>query len=188
MFQSTHPRGVRLVIAISKFTFYVFQSTHPRGVRRSSVPSPLHLRLFQSTHPRGVRHSTTSCWLHVQWFQSTHPRGVRRHVATNLSQPIHVSIHAPARGATSIRINKDTSVCFNPRTREGCDYEYGKNVGWVSVSIHAPARGATSDWVTGFDANTLFQSTHPRGVRLATAQMISARAQVSIHAPARGAT
>ena len=33
-FQSTHPRGVRLVFPHNQLTFLVFQSTHPRGVRR----------------------------------------------------------------------------------------------------------------------------------------------------------
>jgi len=33
-FQSTHPRGVRLVFAYSMPLSLLFQSTHPRGVRR----------------------------------------------------------------------------------------------------------------------------------------------------------
>ena len=57
-------------------------------------------------------------------------------------------------------------VCFNTRTRAGCDsigvFIYAH---WVIVSIHAPARGAT----VRHD-----QSARPR--------------EVSIHAPARGAT
>ena len=56
-----------------------------------------------------------------------------------------VSIHAPTRGATSLQVRRLTPYgCFNPRTHEGCDV-----VPWVS---HA--------------AQCLFQSTHPRGVRL----------------------
>ncbi len=82
----------------------------------------------------------------------------------------HVSIHAPARGATIhraiscesffTRFNPrtregcdfereltalDEATCFNPRTREGCDTDC--NARWLThryiVSIHAPARGAT---------------------------------------------
>ena len=56
---------------------------------------------FQSTHPRGVRPAAThEAAASLTLFQSTHPRGVRpirqhvRHIYD------HVSIHAPARGAT----------------------------------------------------------------------------------------
>ena len=56
-----------------------------------------------------------------------------------------VSIHAPARGATTptSATNKGL-LSFNPRTRTGCDaYLFYGFVGEVWVSIHAPARGAT---------------------------------------------
>ncbi len=78
------------------------------------------------------------------------------------------------------------------------------------VSIHAPARGATAT-VLNLIVTILFQSTHPRGVRLVeimggkytlkcfnprtregcdseTNQQIRHKIYVSIHAPARGAT
>ena len=57
-----------------------------------------------------------------------------------------ISIHAPARGATF-------SLCFlnliywhfNPRSREGSDLALAaKKIGDYVISIHAPARGATS--------------------------------------------
>ena len=59
--------------------------------------------------------------------------------------PDHVSIHAPARGATrKAGLILVASASFNPRAREGRD-----GLGLVlmmpllMVSIHAPARGAT---------------------------------------------
>jgi len=58
------------------------------------------------------------------------------------------------------------SRCFNPRTREGCDklpVEFLRDLG-------------------------LFQSTHPRGVRLGDRVKFEGHTYVSIHAPARGAT
>ena len=55
---------------------------------------------------------------------------------------------------------------FNPRTREGCD---------VTSSNAEIAR-------------RLFQSTHPRGVRLDSQNKGRRRQGISIHAPARGAT
>ena len=77
-----------------------------------------------------------------------------------------VSIHAPARGATTSSAGpRRSSDSFNPRAREGRDEVFGLRDRQAIVSIHAPARGATIDGLTSCD-------------------LIS----VSIHAPARGAT
>ena len=101
-----------------------------------------------------------------------------------------VSIHAPARGATSDFLDTvsrgamfqstrprgarpdflDTvsrgAVGFNPRAREGRD----RGLLWsplfsAPVSIHAPARGATCNPVIRRALLILFQSTRPRGAR-----------------------
>ena len=56
-----------------------------------------------------------------------------------------VSIHAPARGATS-----SVSLLINPGI----------------VSIHAPARGATTAFAGLTGQHVEFQSTRPRGARL----------------------
>jgi len=77
--------------------------------------------------------------------QSTHPRGVRRVIALGMIV---------------------TVFCFNPRTREGCDF--------------------ILPW--SFRISTAFQSTHPRGVRLYPSLVFQNFDGVSIHAPARGAT
>ena len=76
-------------------------------------------------------------------FQSTPPRGGRQILGGDRDAGICVSIHAPARGATSIT---DDPFRIPP------------------VSIHAPARGATcsSDYACG---DCVFQSTPPRGGR-----------------------
>ena len=99
-------------------------------------------------------------------FQSTRPRGARPVVITDKPNWGDVSIHAPARGATSRRLIPNAVRI---------------------VSIHAPARGATSDrarpgWLRKF------QSTRPRGARLECSRRAICRVLVSIHAPARGAT
>ena len=77
-----------------------------------------------------------------------------------------VSIHAPARGATSLRLSATT--------------EY-------PVSIHAPARGATPESLPAAQGAT-FQSTPPREGRPRSAGGGLGIIPVSIHAPARGAT
>ena len=75
-----------------------------------------------------------------------------------------VSIHAPVWGATVVSTNSKMTICFNPRTRVGCDVKGRKNKDYFE-----------------------FQSTHPCGVRLNKAfdRVIG---HVSIHAPVWGAT
>ena len=167
-FQSTHPRGVRLLPWRKPRRPKMFQSTHPRGVRRESVPYALPAHVFQSTHPRGVRpqpvggggigavvsiHAPAwgaTRWARspvtwVVWFQSTHPRGVRRAVVQAHARcGALVSIHAPAWGATNERAAKARALLFQSTHPRG-----------VRHFIHV--------WRVG----TLipFQSTHPRGVR-----------------------
>ena len=76
-----------------------------------------------------------------------------------------ISIHAPARGATSITPVQLRSVRnFNPRTRTGCDLIIRSSAVSRIISIHAPARGATF-FRLGRHMASIFQSTHPHGVR-----------------------
>ena len=57
----------------------------------------------------------------------------------------HISIHAPAKGATQLAVlAMGTSYDFNPRTREGCDSKFPIVALAIFISIHAPAKGATS--------------------------------------------
>ena len=120
-------------------------------------------------------------------FQSTRPRGARRACGVISSLRMTVSIHAPARGATTrasvppyqngfnprARVGRDLSAawqimsvsCFNPRARAGRDAVVDHDsVRMIDVSIHAPARGATL--LSMLRAQLVeFQSTRPRGAR-----------------------
>ena len=122
---------------------------------------------FQFTHPRGVRLNPSCEPFNPRRFQFTHPRGVRPVCHLAAADRAAVSIHAPARGATSTATDQararasfnsrtregcDCSrpphavpaIRFNSRTREGCDLRGRKrDILFVNVSIHAPARGAT---------------------------------------------
>ena len=78
-----------------------------------------------------------------------------------------VSIHAPAWGATSTKCGKSSKPAgFNPRTRVGCDnILIAKDLFLIRFNPRTrvgcdrqPCTGHTSVW--------MFQSTHPRGVRL----------------------
>ena len=100
-------------------------------------------------------------------FQSTRPRGARQIEGQSTVLYHVVSIHAPAWGATAdayayeLHINR-----FNPRAR------VGRDVTPAPTTSKPPA----------------FQSTRPRGARLALSQSLLQACRVSIHAPAWGAT
>ena len=102
----------------------------------------------------------------ASWFQSTRPRGARRAYSIIARRCHDVSIHAPARGATSPRSLRRgrISVSIHAPAR-GATIKTKQKLYFAEVSIHAPARGATA---SGYleDADALFQSTRPRGARL----------------------
>ncbi len=144
-------------------------------------------------------------------FQSTPPRGGRRDSASKWLKVVNVSIHAPARGATSLPF-----VFASPTTFQSTPPRGGRRPlttllrTWRRVSIHAPARGATRQGMLklaeaegfnprpreggdalGIDGCVIsleFQSTPPRGGRLHQQGYDADDVTVSIHAPARGAT
>ena len=100
---------------------------------------------------------------------------------------LHVSIHAPARGATPDSCHKhvtfefqstrpqgarpgrmsssEPAICFNPRARKGRDETHEYRVGWVYKFQSTRPQGARH---TSADAPRLshkFQSTRPQGAR-----------------------
>jgi len=56
------------------------------------------------------------------------------------------------------------------------------------ISIHTPAKGATLFSIHFSILNHIFQSTHPRRVRLITTIHFFPFFPISIHTPAKGAT
>ena len=166
-FQSTLPRGERLVGLLIRWPMWAFQSTLPRGERPRPGSHQFAPKRFQSTLPRGERPGSIdgSC--------------------SNLS----VSIHAPARGATtaSLQFRGRRPVSIHAPARGATTIMSYPQIR-LMVSIHAPARGATmsqhtdllsaasfnprsregSDKTTFVMINRLckFQSTLPRGERL----------------------
>jgi len=80
--------------------------------------------------------------------------------------PPGISIHAPAKGATSYPWTHSIPLFyFNPRTREGCDVGVPSEETLRVISIHAPAKGATLTRASRSLMFPRFQSTHPRRVR-----------------------
>ena len=76
---------------------------------------------------------------------------------------------------------------FNPRTHVGCDNHCCRALAARSISIHAPTWGATF-FIYTFASSTVFQSTHPRGVRRGGRGGRGKVEGISIHAPTWGAT
>ena len=161
LFQSTHPRRVRLYALKLLMISFVFQSTHPRRVRPLE---PIACRISPfgfnpRTHvgcddivfsvsasgwcfnPRthvGCDPETLVIYSILKMFQSTHPRRVRRYGAIELyAAKMFQSTH-PRRvrqGECPVRI---ALFCFNPRTHVGCDFHSCNRFPRHRVSIHAP--------------------------------------------------
>ena len=138
--------------------FYIFQSTFPRGERLIQMSANLSSVVFQSTFPRGERQNSLSEYKDKNGFQSTFPRGERRvSIFTPRRRPnnfnprshegndvnllivtplLLISIHVPTRGTT-----RKPFPHFNR----------------YIISIHVPTRGTTSRsssiLVAGFDFN-----------------------------------
>ncbi len=122
---------------------------------------------FQSTHPRGVRLLVLYLFVKGTGFQSTHPRGVRPGRRLAQHERFTISIHAPTWGATRI-VGRYRDTCnFNPRTHVGCDLTVSVLLLYVRdfnprTHVGCDKKRYQNDW-----SLRIFQSTHPRGVRLA---------------------
>ena len=124
-FQSTHPRGVRLMTEDSlgkigrcfnprtRVGCDTVAAEHGEQDQQVSIHAPAWGATCRQMRPHEV----------TPGFQSTHPRGVRPVItAIYPSRNRRVSIHAPAWGATLPTIWLSPPVSrFNPRTRVGCD-------------------------------------------------------------------
>ncbi len=143
----------------------VFQSTHPRGVRLCAMGSKV---VGSSFNPRtregcdAVGHSSMLANLsfNPRTREGCDPGEGRE------SRQGHVSIHAPARGATQLgrRVAARYPVSIHAPAR-GATGEGVQDGQAIKVSIHAPARGATRAYQLVWNEYFRFQSTHPRGVR-----------------------
>jgi len=167
LFQSTRPRGARHAPTAATQYGAMFQSTRPRGARRRPG-SRVHGR-YPGFNPR-AREGRDTLWP-VRPTSSTgfNPRAREGRDLYPLHEHVDdaVSIHAPARGAT-------TYQGFYPFAR--------------GVSIHAPARGATPKLGQGFTEELVSIHAPARGATTPATTSKSWRTLVSIHAPARGAT
>ena len=231
-FQSTRPRGARLrIVAIrhqldsisihapawgatisSPISGKRFCNFNPRA--RVGRDSPICLPTFCGRHfnPRARvgrdAGSAHQCgWQNI--FQSTRPRGARRWQCASMRLAKHISIHAPAWGATVFRrlqrgrkrfqstrprgarrmlaIFSILSDDFNPRARVGRD-DIPPRARQRCMDFNPRARVGRDTLNSQLILyHRSFQSTRPRGARrekpLQTRLIF-----ISIHAPAWGAT
>ena len=98
----------------------------------------------------------------------------RTHTGCDISVPLSlyrllVSIHAPTRGATpSRRWEKGKDIGFNPRTHTGCDVRKLSSYSCVTMFQSTHPHGVRQLVSIRYSTKLKFQSTHPHGVRLAT--------------------
>ena len=169
VFQSTPPRGGRRVGEMRVQDGPAGFNPRPRagGDRRRMPLEAAVLDRFQSTPPRGGRLGLYTRTAGAE-FQSTPPRGGRPGSPLRSVLARQVSIHAPARGATSVYAAPAARI--------------------PAVSIHAPARGATgAPGVRGIQPPRVSIHAPARGAT-GTPACRRGSGPVSIHAPARGAT
>ena len=123
MFQSTPPHGGRRSgVCVMKNLIIKFQSTPPHGGRHQSQQLMTKSKVFQSTPPHGGRLVAGSTGRVLTQFQSTPPHGGRLEAKSISFSNMSVSIHAPARGATTSAISSlGFFASFNPRPRTGGD-------------------------------------------------------------------
>ena len=138
-----------------------------RGATHLPVTRPSGHGQFQSTRPHGARLSRA-----LPRCNRPHSFNPRARTGRD-ADPNHagtggmVSIHAPARGATTERTTPMNDIDVFQSTRPH---------GARRTTVPRPGR------------RSMFQSTRPHGARRSVRQARSAHWSVSIHAPARGAT
>ena len=166
-FQSTLPRGERLETQKTSGSQSEISIHAPaRGATYS--PHEIKERLQINFNPRSREGSDLFSVIHLCSLQDFNPRSRE---GSDVYIPLwihlqHISIHAPARGATPF----------------GRIFRL-----FAAISIHAPARGATAQ-SHPMKLSHKFQSTLPRGERLILFVSVTVVTPISIHAPARGAT
>ena len=138
-------RGATLSWAYGNADDFISIHAPARGATVAQAPNQCYHSYFNPRSREGSDKRRRSSQASRIRFQSTLPRGERQEKAQLCTDATTISIHAPARGATTeMRKKLPWTIYFNPRSREGSD---GQSVSaesiHIAISIHAPARGAT---------------------------------------------
>ena len=122
------------------------------------------LTLFQSTLPRRERRKR-ALWRFDRFYFNPRSREGSDAFFCSSFMVCNISIHAPAKGATS-----DISICWHRiiisihAPAKGATARKKEEITYYPISIHAPAKGATKDFAVEWFINR-FQSTLPRRER-----------------------
>ena len=144
----------------------VFQSTLPRRERQVQSLNVSLLLRFQSTLPRRER-LPILCWsAHTANFNPRSREGSDKFIDCD-SNFFNISIHAPAKGATTLRLLSFLIFYhFNPRSREGSDFnEYNKRIEERDFNPRS-REGSDTTTTSPHRYSNRFQSTLPRRERL----------------------
>ncbi len=122
-------------------------------------------------------------------FQSTHLHEVRRLAFGAKKIEIHVSIHAPTRGATTPQAHHtNTLLCFNPRTYTRCDLTYlCKSYKSCGFNPRTYTRCDLTYLCKSYKSCGFNPRTYTRCDGINPVDLFNLK-HVSIHAPTRGAT
>ena len=121
-FQSTLPRGERLLKRKQIENLYYFNPRSHEGSDSAVLVTASKNILFQSTLPRGERRSRSHQHLYTYDFNPRSHEGSDRQSACRHTGRSY----------------------FNPRSHEGSDFIPSHKFVKNPISIHAPTRGATS--------------------------------------------
>ena len=167
----------------------IFQSTLPRGERLGGVKNVITGKT--DFNPRSREGSDAALKLiRDNEIISIHaPARGATSTAGSDQDAIWISIHAPARGATcQMFLRQPLFHHFNPRSREGSDGRLRPPTGMHRNFNPRSREGSDLNMSTWTFPKTLFQSTLPRGERRLQLRFSRWGIRISIHAPARGAT
>ena len=154
---------------------------------RGALPAPT--ARFQSTHPHGVRRPRCSGCAAPCCFNPRTHTGCDPDFYINYPPYNKVSIHAPTRGATNLRIlYLIPSFRFNPRTHTGCDL---LRLSFLAINSRFNPRTHTGCDITTMTSLAPILRFNPRthtGCDPSEGIVDFGSYRVSIHAPTRGAT
>ena len=166
MFQFTLPRGERPGYLLCRATSTAVSIHAPaRGATRVSLTWDSKEGTFQFTLPRGERRRRQVARSHPRGFNSRSREGSDG--ATDVLYLVaHVSIHAPARGATIRDTAFSKSITgFNSRSREGSDYTGESYLRSSTQFQFTLPRGERPVGKRALSIAVKFQFTLPRGER-----------------------
>ena len=168
--------------------FAEFQFTRPQEARPSAAHTGRARRKFQFTRPQEARRASPPCWTvsRTSGFNSrARKRRDNRAFANDRAKT--VSIHAPARGATSTGAEAVAAWVFQFTRPQEARRGTRKSVAYQQMFQFTRPQEARHQSSMQAVIDEQFQFTRPQEAR----QRVKAtryEVAVSIHAPARGAT